>query len=319
EMTRNEEYYAQGRPFVNGVTVYILPDAGTSFAALRTGRVLLSTVGSRAATDAQLRIAQSELSDKLTVERYQSFTRFILIPNQEVKPWGDIRVRRAVDLAIDRQAFEKLALLGKMGGYFHPETKWGFSRQELLTQPGFRQPKDQDIAEAKKLLAEAGFASGVDAPLMCRRGEDCEIFSSALKGQLEKVGVRLTLNPTEAVTMDQKFAKGEFSVAIFPLGVLQDDPDQIIFEQYVTTGTRNHARFSDPQIDALATEQARTLDESKRRALVRKIDERLMNAHVYPSVLWLDYVRVYSKSVRGFKNGPGLWTDQNMEYAWLAK
>ena len=319
ELTKNKDYFASGRPFVDNVVLYILPDAGTSFAALRTGRVLMSTLGSRAATDAQIRITQNELADKITVERYQSFSRYLVRPNLQVKPWDDARVREALDLATNRQEFVKLTLLGIPGGYFHPNTKWGLPVNDLTTRPGWRQPKDQDIAAAKKLLTDAGYNKEANIQLLCRRGADCEIYATTLKSQLEPVGFRTTVTPMEGPVLEDRMAKGEFSLVLHALGVGLDDPDSIIFEQHVSDAPRNYGKYKDAEIDAWAKEQSKTLDESKRRDLVRKIDNRLTEAHVSPSLLWLDYVRLYWKSVRGIRHGPGIYTDENLEYVWLAK
>lgn len=319
ELTKNKDYFVKERPYVDAIVVYIIPDAGTGFAALRSGRVLMSTIGSRALTEAQLRIVKAQLSDKITVEQYASFTRWILIPNMRVKPWQDVRVRRAVDLAVDRQAYLKLSQLNIVGGYFHPNTKWGVPTQDLLKQPGFRPDKAQDLAEAKRLMAEAGYAGGLDVPVTCRRGTDCEVYAPVLKTQLAQIGINATLVPYEAVVLVQRFEKGDFSLALYGAGVVLDDPDAILFEQYVSNGARNYGKFVDKDVDAWAKEQSRILNEQQRLEIVRKIDQRLTEQRALPTLFWVDYVRAYWKSVRGVRHGPGLWVDENMEYAWLSQ
>ncbi|MEK7874092.1 MAG: ABC transporter substrate-binding protein [Chloroflexota bacterium] len=319
ELTKNKDYFVPTRPYLDGITIFIIPDDRTGFAALRTGRVLLTTVGSRAIspTEAELIETDADLSKKIMVERYASPTKMGFMPNVESKPWDDVRLRRAVSLALDRQAAVKVAQNAVIGGYLNPRTPWGIPPEEVLKRPGYRQPKDQDIAAAKRLMAEAGYANGLDVSLLCRQGFDCERLASLVSADMAKIGIRATLVPTAANVLTEQFIKGRFSAAHYSVSSPTSDPDSAL-TPYLTGDGRNYPRFSDAQVDAWFKEQARTLDQTKRQEIVRRIEERLLDLEPHSTLYFIDYLRGRWNIVKGFKSGPYL-QDENLEYAWLDK
>ncbi|MDO8532574.1 MAG: ABC transporter substrate-binding protein [Dehalococcoidia bacterium] len=320
ELTKNKEYFVPARPYLDGITFFIIPEDRTAFAALRTGRVQLTTVASRAisATEAELVESDPDLSKKILVERYASPSKNGFMPNNEIAPWKDVRVRRAASLAMDRQAAVTIAKDAVIGGYLSPRTKWGIPVEELVKRPGFRQPKDQDIAEAKRLMADAGYANGIDIPLLCRLGFDCEQMAPLLGSDLARIGIRAKIVPTATNVLTEIFNKGQYSAALYSATAPLADPDSLL-TSYLTGDGRNWSRFGDAQVDAWFKEQSRTLDQSKRLEIVRKIEERLLELEPLPSLYFRDYLRARWRTVKGFRSGPDLFQDENLEYAWLDK
>ncbi|MBI2906941.1 MAG: hypothetical protein HYX92_04730 [Chloroflexi bacterium] len=166
---KNSDYFIKGRPYLDGIIWYIIPDLATRFAALRTHRIQVTPFGTQGLTPSQSEIIRKELSDKIIVQRCSSpgFLSFRM-PNTKA-PWSDLRVRRAVELTIDRPKVIKVAMEGvaDVGG-FMPPGEWSLPDAELLKMPGFRQTKDADIAEAKRFMAEAGHARGIKTTTVTR-------------------------------------------------------------------------------------------------------------------------------------------------------
>ncbi|MBI4308561.1 MAG: ABC transporter substrate-binding protein [Chloroflexi bacterium] len=318
ELTKNKDYFVPARPYLDGITFFLIPDDRTAFAALRAGRVLLTTVASRAisATDAELVENDPGLSRNILIERYASPTKFGFLANTQSPPWNDVRLRRAVSLALDRQAAVKVAKNAVLAGYLNPRTIWGIPLEELQKRPGYRQPKDQDIAEAKRLLAEAGYPKGLDLSLPCRQGADCEQLTPLIKSDLAKIGVRVSISPTAPNVLTEIFSKGQFRAAAYSAAAPLLDPDSAL-TLYTTGDGRNYSRFSDAQVDAWFKEQGRTLDQTQRLAIVRKIEERLLDLEPHPTTFFYDYLRGRWRTVKGFRSGPDLFQDENLEYAWL--
>src|SRR5439155_23389314 len=79
--------------------------------------------------------------------------------NVEKAPWNDPRILKALRLATDQEELQKGLGAGhwNIGAPFPIGSWYGSTREELLTQPGYRKPKDQDIADAKPLLKAAGY------------------------------------------------------------------------------------------------------------------------------------------------------------------
>ena len=104
-------------------------------------------------------------TDTINTNRVTTFGAYQVIMNTRVKPFDDPRVRRAVHLALDRQGLiqafstqEQIDLSRWVphGGMF------ATPRDKIATLAGYRPDKTQDIADARKLLADAGYPNGID-------------------------------------------------------------------------------------------------------------------------------------------------------------
>lgn len=111
EQGKNPDYFVKGRPYLDGINFYIIRDAATSLAAFRTGQVKLTGLADSGVKPAGAESIKKTLPQAIVVS-YPSLcvTNFIL--NTQEKPWTDVRARKAVDLAIDRQSAVKV--LGKV-------------------------------------------------------------------------------------------------------------------------------------------------------------------------------------------------------------
>jgi peptide/nickel transport system substrate-binding protein len=116
----------------------------------------------------------------------------------ERAPYNDVRVRRAFHLAMDRQEILNINSQGQGGvnGFLVPalsqDTGWGIRWSEMLQQPGFRQPKDADVAEARRLLAEAGYPNGFKTKLSYTTElSSHESIMTIYSGQLKKIGIEV--------------------------------------------------------------------------------------------------------------------------------
>ena len=171
EYDRNENYFKEGLPFLDGITKHIITDKGRTKAAFETGQVLMATVGFTGMNVQDYLNLQESAGDHLTVHFMKDFLAIGLMLNTTIPPYDDPLVRRALFLAVDRQAQVNAFGFGK--GSIHgalPSWLWfGMPEEELLQVPGYRQTADggkdpRDIEEAKRLLTEAGFPNGLTPP-----------------------------------------------------------------------------------------------------------------------------------------------------------
>src|SRR5438093_1292169 len=152
EWEKNKDYFVRGLPYLDGVRQYILVGGPTQLAAAKAGRIMLWD-----AWPPMKRTQAEELQRARTdVDIYQASinTIFLLYMNAQKPPFGNPDLRRAVSLALDRQELVAKALEGagvpcalldpKLVGDFAPPL------EEVQKPPGCRQPKDADLAEAKK-------------------------------------------------------------------------------------------------------------------------------------------------------------------------
>ncbi|MDP2953854.1 MAG: ABC transporter substrate-binding protein, partial [Chloroflexota bacterium] len=172
EQEKFADYFIPGRPYMDGIKRYVIKDSAAIFAALRTGQVLFAGLRQHAVTSREQEILKKEVPGVAI--------QFVAVPNGtnlgmnlKRKPWDDVRVRKAASLAIDRRVGIQLLREGaaELGGYM-PPGQWGIPEEELVKMPGYRADRQGEIAEAKKLLAEAGFPNGFKSKILTRNYKD---------------------------------------------------------------------------------------------------------------------------------------------------
>ena len=156
-------------PFLDGVDMPVIRDPAAMDAAFRSGRIDATGrgAGPHLSPERKARYRTSPVGDS-TNFHYIDYLSWDLAINTRVEPWDDIRVRRAVSLWIDRDA----GILAADGGHGRLSTFWGPSAPWV--NPDFREwpgwnasTKEADRAEAKRLLAEAGYPDGFDVSIQC--------------------------------------------------------------------------------------------------------------------------------------------------------
>jgi len=205
--------------------------------------------------------------------------------NPKRAPFDNVKMRRAVHLAIDRQQIIDAISRGgaEVTGLVPPAlaAEGGQSGDDLAKTPGYRQPKDQDIAEAKKLVKEAGY-EGVTVEMNTSGGTATTADLAALiKEQLGKVGINVNIKLT-ANYQDHlnDMIADKFQITYTGHGA-SPDSDEYIYKHFHSKGARNYYKFSDPKWDQLAEKQRTAVTAEERKKAVR--DAIAYHAEVVPS------------------------------------
>lgn len=178
----------------------------------------------------------------------------------------DERVRRAIDLAIDRVAYlaEAHQGLGQAVGQLVGPGIFGFA-------PDLK-PSARDLARARRLLAEAGYPDGFDAVLEYRPGRRGDILAA----QLAEAGLRVT--PKESTWKDlyPRLQRGEVGFYLGGVSARTGDASEVL-DSFVHTrdeargyGNTNLSRYSNPGVDAIIEETAASLELARRRELMQE-------------------------------------------------
>ncbi|MBI2907441.1 MAG: ABC transporter substrate-binding protein [Chloroflexi bacterium] len=324
QLVRNGDYFVKERPYLEGVVFDLITDSATRFAALRTGRVHMTFPASSAGLlpgPYQVIKESPQLSERIEAGQFPGLMMPYFIFNIGKAPWSDVKVRRAAQLALDRQALIKVAQgFGEIGILMNPSGPWSSSEEEVLRTPGFRQAKDQDLAEAKRLLSEAGYPSGFDTKVLLRAGQPThEAMTIVFIDSLAKIGVRASMEPQEMVTYTKSTTVRAFEVVTYPYGRAIDDPDAVILEQFVTGQFRNIGGYSNDKVDRLAEEQSRTMDAAKRKALVMEIQRELLATSPVAFAYWATNAYGKWRTVRNYHPGIGNFNNHRYENVWLER
>jgi len=209
----------------------------------------------------------------------------LYMPNKN-PPFDDVRVRQAVQYALDQQEIADAATLGLAAparGAF-PSLLPGFTDAHWVY--------DRDIERARALLAEAGYPDGFDTTISYNSGNaQREISAVVAQAQLAEVGIRAEVQAVAWPTFVEGFREGTMPMYVVS-GLAAPVPDQFI-DQYFSTDSAgpggNYAYFSDAEVDALTAELAETVDPEARLAIMDRIQARLMeqlpSAYLYNAVL----------------------------------
>ena len=166
EGERNPDYFVKDRPYLNGYKFFISTETSVRAAAIRSGRAYIEF---RDLPNSEVEAIRKQLGDKIVVQSTPFVIQFGIAINNTVKPFTDVRVRKALTLGIDRYTGGKVlyALTGlrDVGALTRPGTEWAMSPAELEKFPGFWRDAEKSRAEAKRLLAEAGYPNGFKVDL----------------------------------------------------------------------------------------------------------------------------------------------------------
>jgi peptide/nickel transport system substrate-binding protein len=317
EYARNEDYYDKSRPYLDGVKFLILKDQTTRFAALQTGKAHITAVGGSGLTAQDAEQLEGTMKDKIKVWRTADLTVDSLTMNMSRKPWDDLRVRRAANLAFDRQAYARLVWGGAFTvGSFNPGV---IPSTEISQMPGYRQPKDADRAEAQRLLAEAGYPEGFPTKLLFQAQASDQRKAEYAQNQLATIGIKATFDIQESAAFFSKQLARDYDTLMEGVGAQIVDPSPRLFQLFYTGAPQNSSQLSDEALDKQIDEQAREQNPDKRKALLLGVERRLVElaprvALGNPQTLtgmWL--------TVRNWAMHDGRFTYTSHRDTWLAE
>ena len=321
EGERNPDYFVKDRPYLNGYKFFISTETSVRAAAIRSGR---ADIEFRDLPLSEVESIKKQLGDKVVVQQTPFVIHFDIAMNNTVKPFTDVRVRKALTLGLDRytggRVLYPLTGLRDVGGLTRPGTEWAMSPAELEKFPGFWRDAEKSRAEARRLLAEAGYPNGFKVVLKNRNVKlPYQDFAVYVIQEWRKIGIEAEHRPLEtAAWYADGRDQGNFELMVFPTGAFIDDPDQLL-APYLTGSPQNWARFSNPGIDDLYARQARALDPAERRKLVVELQKIVLeNAYHMPGLWWSRNVVHWAK-VKNWVAPPSHFTNQKLQDVWLSE
>jgi len=320
EGERNPDYFVKDRPYLDGYKFFISTETSVRAAALRSGRAWIEF---RTMPLAEVEAIRKTLGDKVVVQDTAATGLFGIAMNQTTKPFTDIRVRKALTLGLDRYTASRvlypLASLKDVGALMRPATEFAMSESELQKLPGFGRDMEKNRAEARRLLAEAGYPNGFKLVLKNRNVRVPYIdFGVFVVQEWRKIGIEAEHRPLEtAAWFADGRDTGSFEVIVNGVFNYMDDPD-LFLERYTTGDTNNWGRFSDPRIDDLYARQTRALDPAERKRFVNEIEKIVLeNAYHIPGLWWARSVVHWAK-VKNYVAPPNHYSNQKLQDVWLA-
>ncbi len=322
EWEKNKEYYNPKLPYLDGVKQFIIKARAAEITAAKGRKIhLLSTWPGF--TKSQAEEVKKARGDEVEIYKHATNTIGSAFLNTKKPPFDNPEMRWAVHLAIDRQEmFEKvLEGAGAPCAILDPKLHGDFALplEEVQKMPGCRQPKDQDIAEAKRLV-QKHYPNGVDIEGTIRSVGDYVERAQLILNHLRRAGIRGTLKTMESAAGFAAYGRGEFTmVGTQDRALVMNDPSDPITIQFMTQSGSNWGKHSDPKIDELAERGLRELDPAKRKRVYHELQRHLLTTpHASPVLGWIDGWFFIDKKVRGYKPGSTAYDNNTFMNVWLA-
>jgi peptide/nickel transport system substrate-binding protein len=267
---------------------------------------------------------KGELGDKIVMQQHDWNCGSLIWFNHKKKPFDDVRVRRALTLAIDRwgsaPALSKIALVKTVGSVVFPGSPLAPNKDELSSIAGFSPDIERSRAEAKRLLKEAG-AENLTFELLNRNVDQPYMYNGTWAiDQWRKIGVQVTQKVVPTGPWFQTFRSGDFSVGLAGnCNAIVNPPSDVATYLPASVNSRNYGYYEDPQLLDIYNKTLHETDTTKQHGLMLQFVRQLMDKEVHIAfLLWWNRVVPLRSYVHGWKIGPSHYLNQDLSTIWLA-
>jgi peptide/nickel transport system substrate-binding protein len=263
-LTRNENYYVEGKPALDAVVFNFVPEAATRQVGITSGEYDLLP-GIDPATALQL-----QGQPGVTVAETRDIAYTLVGMNAEREPFDDARVRQAVNLLLNRQEIIDGALFGSgvPAGPLSPAlVNWAVDPAEFACYT-------QDVEAARALLEEAGVQTPLRVTMTVLPRQDVRDIAQVVQQQLAAGGIEVELLNQEIGQFVQDWRNSNFDLFASSNGG-SPDPDEYFYRTFVSGGSTNVFKYADAEIDEwLEAGRVETAPEA-RRAIYDQVQAKL--------------------------------------------
>lgn len=301
ELIGGKEYQL---PFTDKVTIMLIKDEATQLASLRTAKVdLMMNINWKYVDELKKSIPQLQWKRALTG------LFFTMTMRMDTKPFNDIRVRRAMNLAVNKKEIIDNFYHGNAELYAYP---FPFTYKEIYTPleklpPSARELFSYNPEKAKKLLAEAGYPKGFSFKAQVSTQNPSELdLATMVVAYLARIGVKLELEPMDYPSYFSMMTKKTHSAGYFLL-TGHGTPFGGIEKNFLAGKTWNTYMLNDPYLEKTFTEAAGNpnLSEKQANEVAKKLIVHILEqapAIVLPEpyhyIAWWPWVKNYYGETR---------------------
>jgi peptide/nickel transport system substrate-binding protein len=321
-LVRNPNYYIQGVPYIDKVEVYVDEDNASRTASFLAGKFDLGweNPGIINRTDwVQIKDTAMRKRPGLKTAEFPANVMSHISMRTDQKPFNDVRVRRAISHAIDRKGIIDAVAEGV--GVTNPAVpaslkEWSIPFNQL--GEGAKYYK-YDPAEAKKLLAAAGYPNGFPGTVCFTTYGSTVLIDSmqmVLKN-LKDVGIDAKLDQKEYGAYITSCFYGKFDSMTYGPQTPFVEPDSFLFGQYYPGEPRNQSHINDPVVADMLVRQRRTFDVAKRKEIIFDIQKHLAQQQYYVTTDSGVYVAVWDGALQNYGPNVGYDYGGRLMAAWL--
>jgi peptide/nickel transport system substrate-binding protein len=261
-VTRNEDYWRPGRPYLDGIEFSIIPETNTGLRSVVAGENDLAY----ALTQQQLTIV--ERADTLDYVTGPTQILNMLYFNLSRPTIGNLQVRQALNHAVNREALNAITQDGEPAFSVIPSVHWAYN-------PAVTDFYPYDPDRARALLAEAGFPDGFKVTLFSPsdRYPNDAATAQAIAQMWTRAGVKTAVETLPWSAYTGRGGKQEFGIGLWGWGSPTGEAGYLLSNVAATNdaarglGVFNYGRYSNPELDKQIVEALATIDDDKREKL----------------------------------------------------
>ncbi len=317
---RNPDFYVPGLPYLDGFVGIYADKQATRVDAIRADRAAMEMRGLPPSARDELVKA---LGDQITVQETDWNCANLVTPNHKRKPFDDVRVRRALTLALDRwknaPALSKIAIVRTVGGIVFPGSPLAATKAELEQLVGYWPDIGKSREEAKRLLKEAG-AENLSFELLNRNiDQPYKYIGAFVIDEWSKIGLKVNQKVVPTGPFYEAMRGGNFDVTIdFNCQGVVNPPIDVGKYLPHTVQTENYGNYEDEPEIALYQKLLQEGDPAKQRVLMREFETYVLDTQVHEIMLPWQYRIIPQQSyVKGWAISPSHYINQDLAPVWL--
>jgi len=318
-VTRNPDYWKKGRPYLDGIEYTIIKDVSTRLLSFLSGKddVYFGV------TIPQLKDVKSQAPEAICDVVTTNVARNLIV-NRDVPPFDNPDLRRAMSLALDRQAFVGILTEGQgdIGGVMMPPPSglWGMPPDLLRTLPGYDPDVEKSRAQARTLMEKLGYGpeKHLAVTVSTRNLAPYRDPAVILIDQLKQIYMDGVLDPVDTTNWYPKVMRKDYTVGLNITETAVDDPDPAFYENYVCGAMRNYTGYCNPEVDKMVDEQSEMSDVAKRKQLVWAIEKKLADDDARPILFYNRAANCHYPKLKGVVTQVNsIYNGQRFEDLWL--
>jgi ABC-type transport system substrate-binding protein len=287
---RFADYWQSGLPHLDGIDFTIMTDDSTAVNALRSGQQ--DFVFDPPPQEIGNLEASPGFSASISPQLYQ----LIIYLDLAAAPFDDPRIRRAVNLAINREQLLEVARFGRgeVGWTPLPSKHWAYAEELVPTYP-------HDLAQARELLAEAGHAEGISFPMIVYADPTSIRLGEVIKHQLGKAGITVELVPTELTQGTSEFFNQRRYPAMLSAWTGRPDPALTYKLMFTEKGYYNAGHVPTQGIAEVLQATNGSADLTVRKEGLARLAEIVADNALFVPLMFPASAAVYSDDVSGYE------------------
>ena len=319
-LTRNRDYWKEGRPYLGGIDFTIIKDVSTANLAFIAGK--LDWI---ATTIPLVKDVKSQAPEAICEITPGGISRNLII-NRDAPPFDSADMRRAMALSLDRKAFIDIISEGQgdIGGAMQPlpEGVWGMPPEVMKMLPGYDPDVEKNRSEAREIMRRLGYRPDKTLALKVSTRNIPPFRDPAviLIDQLKEIYIAGELDVVETALWYPKMYRKDYMIGLNLTGGGVDDPDQQFYENYACGSPRNYTGYCKPELETLFDQQSTEADEAKRKKLVWEIERKLAEDGARPIIFYNRFGYCWQPPVKGWTMMVNsIINNWRMEDVWLEK